>query len=294
MQLIKSFTQFIFETLSTSQNSLPVTVTGSYTASNCDELHAFQGTGGKVIGNMNDTVGKKLAELYASGINPKPTKVTVSVNGMTVSWSVTIDKSNDGKAWVGFTSRGAGCNNNVKARANSVAAGNDVGTAKTRIESTYGESNIEIEEVNDYFYNGGPNSFRQIFYRYTKPKANPPISDQTQSTQQVQPQTTQSSGQTVTIVEANINDLRNSIKTQTAGISIDPASIKFDISDYKLTYQTGSTKIQGISLIFDNISQENLMQVRLPAIKSKNPTFKEIPGQFGLIGKMAWLLGIIY
>ena len=44
-------------------------VSGSYTASNCDELHAFQSTGGKVIGNMNVIVGNKIKELNSNGIN---------------------------------------------------------------------------------------------------------------------------------------------------------------------------------------------------------------------------------
>jgi hypothetical protein len=170
---------------------LPTTVSDSYTATDCDELHAFQSTGGKVIGNMNVTVGKKLQEIYDSGVNPKVTNVKVSVQGMTVTWTVTIDKSNDGKAWVGFTSRGAGCNDDVKNRADSAAAGNDVQSAKSRIESTYGEQGIEIEIVNDYFYDGGKNSFRQIFYRYTKPKNNPP-----KSTQQTPTKTQTTSQQT--------------------------------------------------------------------------------------------------
>jgi hypothetical protein len=154
--------------------TLPTTITDSYTAANCDELHAFQSTGGKVIGNMNVTVGDKLKEIYDSGVNPKVTKVTVKVQGMTVTWSVTIDKSNDGKAWVGFTSRGAGCNQDIVNRAESASYGNDIQTAKSKIESTYDENGIDIEKVNDFIFNGGQNSFRQIFYRYTKPNKNQP------------------------------------------------------------------------------------------------------------------------
>ena len=40
--------------------SLPTTVSDSYTANDCDQLHAFQSTGGVVVGNMNVTVGNKL------------------------------------------------------------------------------------------------------------------------------------------------------------------------------------------------------------------------------------------
>ncbi len=47
-----------------TEQSSTVVVSGTYTANDCDELHAFQGSGGKVIGNMNVIVGKKLEELY--------------------------------------------------------------------------------------------------------------------------------------------------------------------------------------------------------------------------------------
>jgi len=154
---------------------LPITITGTYIANNCDELHAFQSTSGKVIGNMNVIVGKKLEEIYNSGINPKPIEVIVKVNNMTVNWSVTINRSNDGKAWVGFTSRGAGCNNDVINRANSEIAGNDVETLKIKILNTYGENDIDVEEVNDFIYPNQHNGFRQIFYRYTKPKSLPSL-----------------------------------------------------------------------------------------------------------------------
>jgi hypothetical protein len=76
---------------------------------------------------------------------------------------------------MGFTSRGAGCNNDVINRAESVSQGNDMGTAKQRIMTTFNESNIDIQKVNDFVHKGGNNSFRQIFYRYTKPNSFPPV-----------------------------------------------------------------------------------------------------------------------
>ena len=144
-------------------------ISSGYTATNCDELHAFQGTGGKVIGNMNVIIGDKLNELYKKGYNPIVTDVSVTVNKMTVNWECTIKNSTDGKAWVGFTSRGAGCNNNVMARANSAQFGNDVETMKKKILETYNEEKIDITKVSEVNYNGGENTFRQIFYAYTKP-----------------------------------------------------------------------------------------------------------------------------
>lgn len=162
----------------TEDVKLPTIVSGTYTASNCDELHAFQSTGGKVIGNMNVLVGNKLDEIYKSGINPKPTKVNVKVNGMTVTWSVIIEESQDGKSWIGFTSRGAGCNNDVYNRAESSSQGNDINTAKQKIMTTFNENNIEIEVVNDFVYKNQQTGFRQIFYTYTKPSKYPSIGGQ--------------------------------------------------------------------------------------------------------------------
>lgn len=157
-----------------TKEELNEVVKGTYTASNCDELHAFQGTSGKVIGNMNVTVGEKLEELYNMGHNPRVMEVKVIVDDMTVSWECLIKDSPDGKAWVGFTSRGAGCNNDVKNRAESAAVGNDIASAKKRIMSVYKEDAIDIQKADEVNYNGGENSFRQVFYVYTKPKSFPP------------------------------------------------------------------------------------------------------------------------
>jgi hypothetical protein len=145
-----------------TEQSSTVVVSGTYTANDCDELHAFQSTKqiingkqvSKIIGNMNVLVGNKLEELYKGGMNPMVSKVDVSVNGMTVNWSCTIVPSPDGKSWVGFTSRGAGCNDDVINRAESVSRGNDMESAKKRIMTTYTESNIDIQKVNDFIHKG--------------------------------------------------------------------------------------------------------------------------------------------
>jgi hypothetical protein len=162
-------------------------VKGTYTATNCDELHAFEGTcpsrqfaggkcvgGTKLVGEMNTKMLEKLNALYENGHNPKVSNVGVSVEGMIVTWTCTIVESTDGKAWMGLTSRGAGCNNDIVARAESASASNDKETIIARINELYKEPNIEIEKVNDFTHDGGGNSFRQIFYRYTKPLYYPP------------------------------------------------------------------------------------------------------------------------
>jgi len=166
--------------LSEQQVSFPVSIRDKYTASNCDELHAFQSTGGVVIGNMNVIVGDELKRLYELGYNPKVTKVNVDVNKQTVNWEVIIDKSEDGNAWLGFTSRGAGCNNDIVDRSTSRNSGNDVESLKNNIikAGLNKDGNFKLEKVNDYIYDGGENSFKQVFYRYNRPNDYPQHSNQ--------------------------------------------------------------------------------------------------------------------
>jgi hypothetical protein len=148
------------------QAQLPVTVNGNFTATNCDELHAFQGTGGKTIGDMNGKVQQKISELNKQGLKVKVVNVAVNVKGMSVSWSVTIDNSNDGKNWVGFTSRGAGCNNNIETRWNNESVGNGPESIKNKIKEVGIGTVDQIELVKTFTHSDGGNSFKQGFYRY--------------------------------------------------------------------------------------------------------------------------------
>jgi len=255
--------------------SLPITVRDSYTAKNCDELHAFQSTGGKVIGNMNVTVGDKLKKIYDDGINPKVTNVMVDVKDMTVNWTVTIDKSDDGYAWVGFTSRGAGCNNDVINRAVSTSAGNDKQSAKSKIETTYNEQDIDIEIVNDFVYTdpANKNSFRQVFYRYTKPINNPP-----KKSTQIDSQQNQTTQKTYKFEDNTFEGLRKQLKSQNFPILIDEQSIKLSVSYSKtnktlkieVTFNPGKTVIKGMSIIPDNSGSEEVFKDRLDKMKDDN------------------------
>ena len=97
----------------TSPYQLPYALTGSYDvttfnfSNNCDKLHAFQSTDGRDVGGVHIKVQKVLNDLYIAGINPTVVAVEVTVTGPVVKWTVTVDRSTDGKAWVGFSSRGS-------------------------------------------------------------------------------------------------------------------------------------------------------------------------------------------
>jgi hypothetical protein len=90
--------------------TFPIIVSGNYVVNkrDCDGLHAFNDNGKQVIGGMNIKVNKELIEIYKKGFNPDITSVDITVDSdkMSVKWEVTINKSEDGNAWVGIYSRG--------------------------------------------------------------------------------------------------------------------------------------------------------------------------------------------
>ena len=86
-----------------------------------------------------------------------------------------------------------------------------------------------------------------------------------------------------------MNDLRNKLKSETLNISIDENTLDIDISQFSVTFNSGQTKIKGMSLIFDDQGQ---LENRLPSIKSKNPNMKEF--KKGKNGNIEWVLVIFY
>jgi hypothetical protein len=250
-----------------TEQSSPVIVSGTYTASNCDELHAFQGSGGKVIGNMNVLVANKLEELYKGGMNPMVSKVDVKVNDMTVNWSCTISPSPDGKAWMGFTSRGAGCNGDVINRAESVSQGNDIGTAKKKIMATFKESNIDIQKVNDFIHKGGNNSFRQIFYRYTKPSSFPPVGGNKPSLV--------NTVKSISIQSTDLTTFLNDIKTQTLNTTLDLSSAVINVDKLSLTVKSSDKGVLVKKLILA-LSTQVEGDVAAKNVLSKNPGSKVV------------------
>ena len=95
--------------------SLPIKVTGSYTApkGDADALHSFErrksdGFGGR----MSTKINEKLKEVYDAGINPDITGLNIKIDSTsyTVNWEATIDESKDGNAYMGISTRGSAGN----------------------------------------------------------------------------------------------------------------------------------------------------------------------------------------
>ena len=273
-----------------TEQSSSVVVSGNYTASNCDELHAFQSTSGKVIGNMNVLVGNKLEELYKSGMNPMVSKVKVTVTGMTVDWTCTIIPSPDGKAWVGFTSRGAGCNGDVINRSVSKAKGNDIGSAKNKILTTFNESNIDIQVVNDFLHKGGENSFRQVFYRYTKPNSFPPVSGGKSTPADNTPVNTV---KTISVNSPDLSTFLTDIKTETLNKTLDLNSVNIDVDNLSLTVKSSDKGVLVKKLVL-TLSTQADGNIAADNVLGKNPGSKVVSkGKFEGGKRTYYLIAII-
>lgn len=160
---------------------LPLKVKGSYKAKNCDELHAFQGTHGRVIGNLNVKVNEVLKKLYEKGINPDITDVNVvfDTKNMVSNWEVTIDESKDGNAWMGITSRGSSGNSSAYDRVVNVS-GQRPKDIIEKIKKDTGDNDPQLKLVKDWLWNLNKNKkvlgtcpTRQLFYKYTLPAKYP-------------------------------------------------------------------------------------------------------------------------
>jgi hypothetical protein len=90
------------------------------------------------------------------------------------------------------------------------------------------------------------------------------------------------------IIGTNINDLREKLKQQTKGISIDINSLNVNMNNYTVIFNEGNEQIQVLSLIF---SDEGELDQVFEKVKISNPTIKEI--KRGKINKIDWLISVI-
>ena len=92
----------------------------------------------------------------------------------------------------------------------------------------------------------------------------------------IEPKSNQTKDITQKVIQGkDFNDLRKELSDKTKNISIDENSIKFDVDNLTVKFNTGKTKIIKISLLFDDVSKQNLDD-RLKNAKVQNPTYKVI------------------
>jgi len=232
-----------------TQYRLPFKVNCGYRANNCDELHSFQDTSSRNIGNMNLIIKEWLEYFYDLGINPEVSQVEVRVSDLNVEWEVTIDRSRDGKPWIGFTSRGAGCGGDIVKRSEE-----NFTIGKQNIKNKFPSSQFETIEV--FEHKSDDNSFRQIFFKYTIPDKYP----------------VQASENQIIVESDDIGELYQKIKEQTQGKSVDLNSVELnlDTKPYTLKINTGQEKIDKLIMAINTIDDRGNFPSR-DKILQKNP-----------------------
>jgi len=151
--------------------NFPVIVDGSFRGDNGDRSHAFQSTGGVVVGGMQTKVNQKLKEIYAAGYNPDVTNITVTIDiqNKITKWQATINESEDGNAYLGIVTVGSCCSDNCAKRADDQVprmktwnSTPDDHKLITILQSTpAGTSSGGLTIV------GGKYKLKQHFYKYT-------------------------------------------------------------------------------------------------------------------------------
>ena len=123
-----------------------------------DALHSFEsrksdGFGGK----MSTKIMEAMMSLYKKGINPDVSDVKIDIDSVNykVKWSAKVHESKDGKAYVGFVSRGS---------AGSGADSRALGQISAMKQGGGSDYTLVLD-----FKNPKGVYIRQLFYKYTKP-----------------------------------------------------------------------------------------------------------------------------
>ena len=236
--------------------TLPLPISDTFDSNDGDSAHRLT-----VFENKVDNA---IEQIYNQGINPKMYDLSFNVvpngNTFTTTVSLVINKSDDGKAWTGFASRGSyGFNYEKRADDQITGKGNKDGRSlKEKLES--GADAVKIIPISNSPITIRNATVKQYFFQFTKslkpshttPKPN------TQPTPQPTPQP--NTPETITIEVTGINSFREELTGKTSGISIDVSSVVFSRtnSTFKVSYSTGETKIAGMTLMIDETSKDNL------------------------------------
>jgi very-short-patch-repair endonuclease len=169
-----------------SENPRRVKVFGDYDTTNApkggggDALHSFENrTKDEFGGKMHTIINVVLKDFYTTyKINPYVESIAIDMNkngqGPIVKWEVIVAESPDGKAYVGFSSRGGagpkdGENGSIK------RAENQTIDKKKKLPSEVSpkEPQMEFKDILDY--RNDKVYIRQIFFNYTRPIGFPPL-----------------------------------------------------------------------------------------------------------------------
>ena len=258
--------------------TLPQTISDTFDSNGGDAAHKLTG--------LETKIDRALEQIYNQGINPKMYNVKLKVvrngNTYTTTSSLTIDKSDDGKAWTGFASRGSIGYDYVKRADDQITGkGNKDGRSlKEKLES--GADAVEIIPISNSPITINNVELKQYFVQFTKSKkpshtsSKPQQPTPTTPQPKTQPNTQQNTPETITIEGTSLEEFKINVKSKTNGASIDESSVVFSGTNnvFKVSYSTGKTKIAGMTILWSNISRSDLDTVINNKIKGLYPNLK--------------------
>jgi len=230
--------------------TLPLPISDTFDSNGGDAAHNLKG--------LEKKIDIALEQIYNQGINPKMYDVKLKVvrngNTYTTTSSLTIDKSDDGKAWTGFASRGSiGYDYVNRADGQIDGTGNKDGRSLEEKLKSDADA-VEIIPISNSPIIISNVELKQYFVQFTK-SLKPSHTSSKSTPQPSQPNKPE------TIEKTGLNSFREELKGKTSGgISIDVSSVVFSRtnSTFKVSYSTGETKIAGMTLAFSDINREEL------------------------------------
>jgi hypothetical protein len=164
--------------------NVTVPVSGTFISDNGDKAHNFKNLEIKLTGEKDENGKYKtkgvLQELYEKGINPKILDISAQIvrrgDQFTTTYKATVGPSNDGKAWMGFTSRGSFGTSNGKnhiVRADGQIDGTENADNRSLAEKLKSIGAGEIEYIGEPYLDNKV-EVKQYFVQFTKPKEFPP------------------------------------------------------------------------------------------------------------------------
>jgi hypothetical protein len=240
------------------------TYTGPEFQGGSDVAHQYSNTITKAVSN-------KLKELYKSG-----TYVKVDFNGIKLStkgmgsgnvvYTVTIpfiSVSDKCQAATGFAHVGGwGHTPELENRKNEILSYKPDGKNNTVVGNQLDVSPLTKtkENLQEYWIQWKHTDYQSECKGGQQQKA------QTQSTN-----TQTTNNEQVSIKGSSLDDLRTKVKSQTQGLSIDTESANLDVNNLTVTFKKGDEKIQNLSVIWSNVSRDELNLVYQKVSKS-NPS----------------------
>ena len=268
--------------------TLPHLVSDTFDSNDGDSAHRLT-----VFENKVDNA---IEQIYNQGINPKMYDLSFNVvpngNTFTTTVSLVINKSDDGKAWTGFASRGSyGFNYEKRADDQITGKGNKDGRSlKEKLES--GADAVKIIPISNSPITIRNATVKQYFFQFTKSLK--PSHTSSKSTPQPKTQPTQPTPTTPqnTVVEefkisaTNLNTLYDDFKKKVNDYIIKEGNNNYNIHRYfSVSSKDGITVNVWVNLYPDEngynrfsllFNEKGNDQESLDLALGKNPDSKEI------------------